>query len=1296
MYINNRQKFEDNQKEVNDNINNENNNVKLKLFSKKKLIKPSQNLAFLPKLIHPENKNDILKNEKIKNSLLVRSSSEVMTNKYNINSKEKEKEDYKEELLILNNLWEELGVTKNYQEQFNHLLINENLRKTMIYQEKESLQKFRNSLMKLRKEIICRENNIESLIKIIRILETENMKDNLLKEVISIIKSLRLNAVNIVFYMIKIRELAFYYYFQGKWDLTKIKIDYLYNNSYLLKMKDDLNFIVNSILKNYIEMNNFPIDAFLTNCSQRNNNKINQDKIIIPITDELSKLIEQCKFIIIQDKILDNIYNNNFYTQYNNRENSGNIRIRKFSAQNREKPKGIFNYINNKDLNNNLNKCSQNIPNLTKSINLLKNDNYSDYNNLFINNKITNLNSNYKETRKIFETRKKLRSPNKNKYKNNYMQNYDSPKRIIVEHDIINSLNSKNKNDNINPNNINRNELYYKSDNAENKENKVNKINNENINNNFENEKINNILKENEKLKKDNEEIKKELLNSKEKMEQNDKLRKNLENKIQTQKEEMKKLSNSVDEIKQQLILEKKELEQKLNEEKEKNKEVERKNKEMEEKIKKQIMINKEIEIQIIKKNEIIKNNNEIIERKQSESIKEDDYINKNEDNKSINENIILNDEIKENFDERINDNNNIYVITNSEKEDSKKNIDNNDDFKNIIKKNNNEKEVKNNINEKNSEYNNIDNKINDENDIKMNKSLQNMNENDNMDEQSKEETNKISEKEIIMDEINIKEKENIINNKYKVENYKGNIISFINELKLAIPFEKIDDDIKIIFDLENKIYNEDSYLIGQYPQIIVCKSYEKESQINGFCSFYYQNITSNENILRINFMCAIEDNNNKDNKNDLFEQFYIMINYIKNNNEYDELYITLNYKKIILDKQKVQFNINEKILNFFKEMEFSWVYVENLKDKTREQQLCYKNKNVNNKFNYEKGFLNSETISILSFIQKDYNSQYKYNYNSKYINNLPIYAILTGQKELLLVDFKENKYRFDSSKLNSKENQIITFFFPENKELEELKEKLNNGKDEKDNVFNIIEESLFFDYYNKDKDKNKDKDNQLFYSFGLFKMNINIFFKNILTIKINNYYYNRISNNEIEIIEDKENECILYLLPCLNKIYDILIMEINDKIKNSFIDNKFNLNELFIKYFNKIKENKNIIEKKIIKNIYIPLFNLETHLQTEKVSKEINNICIKKNIEDEKQNIPMKIGTVDEFLKINCNKKILFENQINYEINDNNKDIIIENDFIICVLNNYIDIKFPLYQLIYVEKEYWIKVETE
>ena len=1288
MYINNKQKIQENQKEINDNKKNENLNGKLKIYGKKTLIKPNQNLALLPKLEHQENKINLLKNEKIIKKPFIRSSSDVMIKKYNINAKEKEKEDFKEELLIIQNLWEELGVTKIYQEQFNHFLTNENIRKIMLSQEKENLQKLRNSLMKLRKEILIRENNIDSLIKIIRVLETQNMKDNLLKEVITIIKSLRLNAINIVFYMTKIRELAFYYYFQGKWDLTKIKKDYLYNNSYLLKMKDDLNFIVNSILKNYIEMSNSPIDPFLTNCSQRNNKNNNQDKIIIPITDELSKLIGQCMFIMIQDQLLDNIYNNNLNTHYNNRENSGKIKLRKFSARSPGKSHGIFNNMYNKDLSNSL-KYSQNNPfiNLSKTINIIKNDNPSQYNNLFFSNQTPNLksNNNLKETRKIFEQRKKMRSPNRNRYNmNNYIQNFDSPKRIIVEHEI---LNSKSKNFYNNPNKYESIEIHFNSDSKDITEKKVYQSNKDNANNNnmnIEKEKMNNIINENEKLKKYNEEIKNELLNSKKSMEQNDKIRKNLENKLKIQKEEMNKVSNSVEEIKQQLMMEKKELEQKLNEEIEKNKEAKTINKEREEKIKKQTIINQEIEFEIIKKND------EQIERCQNKSIKEEnDYINnnKNEDNHIINDNNILNNsendndnEIKEEFDKKDNNNNynnndNLYNITNSEKKDTKQNIENNNDFKN------------NEINNENNEQN-----------YKMNKSLNNIEENENFEDESEDEINKNNEKEIITDkDINIKENDISNNNKYKVEYYKGNISTFINELKNDMPLEKIDEEIKIIFELEKKIYNKESYLIGQYPQIIVCKSYE--SHIIGFCSFYYQNILKNENILKINFMCAIKDNNddNFDNKSNLFDKFIIMIDFIKNNSEYDELFITLNYNKIILDNENQQFKINEEILNFFKkEMGFIWVCVENIKGLTQKQQLCYKNKNKDNNNNNEiNSFLDSETISFLSFIQKDCNLSTKYNYNNyKFINNLPIYAILTGQKDLLLVDFKDNNYRFDSSKVKSKQNPIITKCSPENKTIEDLESNIELNED-KDNINNIIKDSLFFEYYNKYKV------NQMVYSFGLFKMNLNIFFKNILITQIDNYYYNKIYYDIIEIINDKENNCILYHLSCLNKINDIVIFEISNKIKKSFIDNNKNLNELFINYFNKIQEEKN--DKQIIKNIniFIPCFNIEAHLQTEKVSKTINNIDIKKSNNDERQNIPMKIGTFDEFLKINFNKNIPIENQINYDINqdfinDNENDIIIKNDFILCILNNYKDIKLPLYQLIYVVKEYWIKVETK
>ena len=889
----------------------------------------------------------------------------------------------------------------------------------------------------------------------------------------------------------------------------------------------------------------------------------------------------------------------------------------------------------------------------------------------------------------MFEsTRIKLRVKDKNKiFKNsinNFMQNYDNSKRIIVEHDILDSFNNKitNRDNNIKKNIIIKcDENNFSSDNIQNKIYKTNIVNNNA--NNIEKEKIKNIINENEKLKKDNEAIKEELINSKKIMEKNENLRKNLENKLQEQKEEMEKLSKSVEEIKQQLIKEKKEMEQKLKEEKEKNKK-------MEEKIKKQNIINKVKEMEIIEKNKI--------KRKKSESIKgDDDYSQKNniEENRLLNkennniknkyvnniendkteENKYINDnesEQKEDFDKKDNENNNIiYAITNSENEienENKKNKDN---------------EIKNNdINNNNESIKNIENSNEDMFNYKSNEEINKLIEKEN----DKIYAKQLSEK--IVDEIiNMKEYEISPNNKYKAEYYKGSILSLINSLKSSIPLENIDHKIKITFDIEKNIYNEESYLIGQYPLIIVCRSYEKESEITGICSLYYQNTEKNENKIKINFICAIQDNFvNQENNDEIFEQFITMINFIKNYINFDELYITLNYKKIITEEEKTEFILEPKILDFFKnQMGFSWFCIENIKGKGRRQQLYYKN-NINDIKQDIKNYLNSESLFLLSFMKKDNIQNMHYNFNNfKYMNNLPIYAILTSQKEFFLIDFKDNKYRFDSSKLKSKENPIINLFFPENKTIEELKSNLDN---EKNKILKLIEDSLFLEYYNKDKD--------IIYSCGLFKMNLNLFFENILITNINHYYYNRISSNEIEIIKDTKNDCVLYNIPTLNKINNVLILEINSKIKKFLIDNNINIYELFINYWNIINEknyNKRIKKNNDLRNIYIPSFNIKTHLQTETFSKEINNINIQ-NLK-ENNNFKMKLGTLDEYLKINFNKKQI-ENQIFFEINEdkynNDKDIIISNDFLFCILNNYTEIKYPLYQLIYITKENWIK----
>ena len=93
------------------------------------------------------------------------------------------------------------------------------------------------------------------------------------------------------------------------------------------------------------------------------------------------------------------------------------------------------------------------------------------------------------------------------------------------------------------------------------------------------------------------------------------------------------------------------------------------------------------------------------------------------------------------------------------------------------------------------------------------------------------------------------------------------------------------------------------------------------------------------------------------------------------------------------------------------------------------------------------------------------------------------------------------------------------------------------------------------------------------------------------------------------------------------------------------------------------------------------------------KFPKNIESINISEN--KELNNEPMKIGTIDEFFNINLNKKETFGKQINYEIKENvgknDEEIIIENDFLIGIINNYKEIKLPFFQLVYVTKEQWI-----
>ena len=254
----------------------------------------------------PQDKNKIINNPDSLPSIHYKQQSN-----YDLNE-----ENFNEELYLLQSSWNELGITSEYRTVFINLAkkVSESERTEIFNQEKINLKKFKDSLLNLKKEIANRENNLTILRKLDKTLEgcinnenNSNSIDSILKDAINIIKTLRLNAVNILSKIIKVNQMSAYYSNSGKFDLSKIKPDYSYEPTYLFKMKNDLFFLKTSTLSTFIEMNNSEIDAFLTNCAPAPGKLGSSQKIKIPISDDLMKLITESRYALLQETVLANV-----------------------------------------------------------------------------------------------------------------------------------------------------------------------------------------------------------------------------------------------------------------------------------------------------------------------------------------------------------------------------------------------------------------------------------------------------------------------------------------------------------------------------------------------------------------------------------------------------------------------------------------------------------------------------------------------------------------------------------------------------------------------------------------------------------------------------------------------------------------------------------------------------------------------------------------------------------------------------------------------------------------------------
>ena len=241
------------------------------------------------------------------------------------------KERINEEFKIINFLWDELKVSENYRKKFKiyiNSIDDDNSKKEYVELEKKDLKKLRELKIELSKEINNREKNIEILKELCYLLDKKKLdlekdKNNkLLTDIVSIIQNLRVDSINCILIIKKIKEI--YNSNSEKYNVDKIYKDHLYDKKYTLKMKKDMLFIKKTSLNKYFEMTNEKIDPFLTIFSPLKKENIS-NKIIIPIEDNLFNSIEICRFEIFEDNIFYKKYDDPymFSINYNiiNKEN---------------------------------------------------------------------------------------------------------------------------------------------------------------------------------------------------------------------------------------------------------------------------------------------------------------------------------------------------------------------------------------------------------------------------------------------------------------------------------------------------------------------------------------------------------------------------------------------------------------------------------------------------------------------------------------------------------------------------------------------------------------------------------------------------------------------------------------------------------------------------------------------------------------------------------------------------------------------------------------------------------------
>ena len=368
-----------------------------------------------------------------------------------------EDEEISENYYLLKDIWEKLGVTEIYKRNFYFLLNNKYKNRDelleMIQAERKQMKRFRVEFMKMLSEINKRESKIKDLKNFIKLYEKilikekrykniekemikdieETNKEKIEEDIHECLKSLRLRTINTVNAIQKFRK-NYEHLFNNKIDVEILKERYGYNEYYLMKLKNDLDFLRDSPINHLYHFSEKGGDPFLLCISDLCGNIKDIKKYRqVRISEEVLSVVKKYMFYLEQEdvfnmtrkKIENNneiIFNNyqNTMKNYNSYNDYNKRTTNKFSPNyiNNDylnKEKNIFNKNNNKYYPNNKRSINENLlsknfkGNLEKEKLRLKAQN--EYQNVFFNTEETyDLN----EDKQYLKTNNNINSKNLN------------------------------------------------------------------------------------------------------------------------------------------------------------------------------------------------------------------------------------------------------------------------------------------------------------------------------------------------------------------------------------------------------------------------------------------------------------------------------------------------------------------------------------------------------------------------------------------------------------------------------------------------------------------------------------------------------------------------------------------------------------------------------------------------------------------------------------------------------------------------------------------------------------------